>query len=96
MVKVPVGGPSLSKIVDCSKTARSNKARKPAVKAKPGGIKPLAVTVACRPSSYCSTAEISPGPCAVWTALADTVVGRPISQWIRSKSKVISSVEGSP
>jgi len=42
---VVFGGPPL-KVARCSKTARSNSTRKPTVKGDPGGIRPLAMTVA--------------------------------------------------
>ena len=60
--------------------------------ALPAYMMPLASTVALRPSSYSSCAEISPGPPrALPAAAAVTRAGCPKSHWTKSKSKVISS-----
>lgn len=47
--KLVLGGPP-TKVARCSTAARSNDARKPTRNGEPGGIGPLAVTVASRPS----------------------------------------------
>jgi len=60
------------------------------VKGVPGGINPLVAIVALRPSPQSSSAVTSPVPAA------DRRTGLPINQLAKSKSKVMSSVVGSP
>ena len=82
------------KTVDCSNTAPLEQgAEARGESAKPGGI------AARRDRGVPAVLVLQhgrdlAGAVRGLTALADTVVGRPISQWIRSKSKVIQPGRG--